>query len=91
MVIPADANNVELAHKWIDYMLDAEVALKNTEYVGYTSPVVSAYEAVVAPGGMYEGIDAYVPRLDNPLDESYNYDAALKQKLADLWIRVKAD
>lgn len=91
MVIPADANNVELAHKWIDYMLDAEVALKNTEFVGYTSPVVSAYEAVVAPGGMYEGIDAYVPRLDNPLDESYNYDAALKQKLADLWIRVKAD
>ena len=91
MVIPADANNVELAHKWIDYMLDAEVALKNTEYVGYTSPVVSAYEAVVAPGGMYDGIDAYVPRLDNPLDESYNYDAALKQKLADLWIRVKAD
>lgn len=91
MVIPADAKNVDLAHKWIDYMLDAEVALKNTEYVGYTSPVVSAYEAVVAPGGMYEGIDAYVPRLDNPLDESYNYDAALKQKLADLWIRVKAD
>jgi len=91
MVIPADASNVELAHKWIDYMLDAEVALKNTEFVGYTSPVVSAYEAVVAPGGMYEGIDAYVPRLDNPLDESYNYDAALKQKLADLWIRVKAD
>jgi len=91
MVIPADANNVELAHKWIDYMLDAEVALKNTEYVGYTSPVISAYEAVVAPGGMYEGIDAYVPRLDNPLDESYNYDAVLKQKLADLWIRVKAD
>lgn len=90
MVIPTDAQNVDLAHKWMDFMLDEEVALRNTEYVGYTSPVVSAYQAVVAPGGMYEGIEAYVPRLDNPLDESYNYDAQLKAKLADLWIRVKA-
>jgi spermidine/putrescine transport system substrate-binding protein len=90
MVIPANAQNVALAHKWINYMLDAKVALKNTEFVGYTSPVVSAYQAVVAPGGMYEGINAYVPRLDNPKDESYTYNAELKQKLSDLWIRVKA-
>lgn len=90
MVIPSNAQNVAMAHKWINYMLDNEVALKNTEFVGYTSPVVSAYQAVVAPGGMYEGIDAYVPRLDNPKDESYTYNAALKAKLSDLWIRVKA-
>jgi len=90
MVIPANAQNAALAHKWINYMLDANVALKNTEFVGYTSPVVSAYQAVVAVGGMYEGINAYVPRLDNPKDESYTYNAALKAKLSDLWIRVKA-
>ena len=90
MVIPANAQNVSLAYKWINYMLDAKVALKNTEFVGYTSPVVSAYQAVVAVGGIFAGIDAYVPRLNNPKDESYTYNAALKQKLSDLWIRVKA-
>ncbi len=90
MVIPANAQNVALAYKWINYMLDSEVALKNTEFVGYTSPVVSAYQAVIAAGGMYEGIDAYVPRLNNQKDESYTYNEALKAKLSDLWIRVKA-
>ena len=90
MVIPANAQNADMAHKWINYMLDADVALKNTKFVGYTSPVVSAFKAVTAPGGMYEGNSAYIPRLDNPKDESYTYNAALKVKLSDLWIRVKA-
>lgn len=90
MVIPANAQNAALAHKWINYMLDANVALKNTKFVGYTSPVVSAYQAVTAPGGLYEGNNAYIPRLDNPNDESYTYNAALKAELSDLWIRVKA-
>ena len=56
MIIPANAKEVDLAHKWINFMLDNEVALKNTIYVGYTSPVKSAFETVTSAGGDYAGM-----------------------------------
>ena len=90
MIIPKNAKEVDLAHKWIDFMLDNEVALKNTIYVGYTSPNISAFETVTGPGGDYEGHIAYQPRTDNPNDEVYKYDDALKEIITDKWTRVKA-
>lgn len=90
MIIPKNAKEVDLAHKWIDFMLDNEVALKNTIYVGYTSPNISAFETVTGPGGDYEGNIAYQPRMDNPNDEVYKYDDALKEIITDKWTRVKA-
>lgn len=42
MAIPADAANVEQAHKWIDYNLDPQVAATNANYVAYGSPVAAA-------------------------------------------------
>ena len=91
MVIPSDAENVELAHAWINFMLDNEVAEKNTIYVGYTSPVIEAYNAVTSEGGDYYLNTAYTPRMDNSNDEVYVYDDALKSILADKWTRVKAE
>jgi spermidine/putrescine transport system substrate-binding protein len=91
MVIPADAPNPDLAHKWINFMLDNAVAQKNTEYVGYTSPVVAAFDAVTASGGIYFNNPAYAPRLNNPLDEVHAYSTALVSILSDRWTRVKAD
>ncbi|WP_033827026.1 ABC transporter substrate-binding protein [Bacillus andreraoultii] len=38
MVIPKTAKNVEGAHKFINFMLDAEVAAQNADYVGYSTP-----------------------------------------------------
>lgn len=37
MVIPKHAKNIELAHKFIDFMLDEDNAIQNAEYVGYPS------------------------------------------------------
>ena len=91
MVIPANSENVDLAHKWINFMLSADVALKNTEYVGYTSPVVSAFEAVTAVGGTYYNNPAYAPRLGNALDEVHAYSPELVSILSDKWTRVKAE
>ena len=82
MVIPTDAKNVALAHEWINYMLDPAVALKNTEFVGYTTPVQSVYDEVTAAGGTFEGIEAYTPRLDNTLDESFRHNEELKKTLS---------
>lgn len=91
MVIPSDSENVELAHAWINFMLDNEVATNNTIYVGYTSPIIEAYNTVTSEGRDYYLNPAYSPRMDNANDEVYVYDDALKSILADKWTRVKAE
>ena len=91
MVIPTNAPNPDLAYKWINFMMENDVATRNTIYVGYTSPNIAAFESVTGAGGDYEGNPAYGPRMNNPLDEVYRYDDALKSILADKWTRVKAE
>lgn len=48
MVMTRDCENTELAYEFMDFMLRDDVAYRNTQYVGYSSPVVAAYEQ--APG-----------------------------------------
>ncbi|MGE7622011.1 ABC transporter substrate-binding protein [Viridibacillus sp. NPDC096237] len=38
MVIPKTSKNIEGAHKFINFMLDPEVAAQNADYVGYSTP-----------------------------------------------------
>lgn len=42
MVIPKTARNLEGAHKFINFMLDPEIAARNAEYVGYSTPNAEA-------------------------------------------------
>lgn len=44
MVIPRTATNIEGAHEFINFMLDAEVAAQNADYVGYSTPNVAAMD-----------------------------------------------
>lgn len=91
MVIPANARNVELAHKWIDFMLDYDVALANTYEVAYTTPIQAVFDDVTAEGGDFEDyLDSYVPRLNYELDETFRHNDETKRIMSDLWIRVKA-
>jgi len=43
-VIPKTSRNVDGAHAFINFMLDAEVNAQNTEYVGYSTPNAAAME-----------------------------------------------
>lgn len=69
MVIHKDSEHVELAHKFINFMLDPENAEANSSYVGYASPVESVLNDLAA--GEYEGNEAYLPRTGNALDETF--------------------
>ena len=90
MVITKDCRNSDLAHKWIDFMLSEESATANTVEIGYSSPVESVYNEISQTE--YEGISAYVPRLDNEKDEFFRYQPPeIKQYCAELWIKVKAE
>ena len=89
-MITKDCNEVELAHQFINFMLDDESALSNTEEVGYTSSVKSAYDEMIQ--GTYEGISSYIPDIDNPDNEIFRYQKPkIKQKYAELWTKIKAE
>lgn len=91
MVIPANAEHVELAHQWIDYMLNYDVALANTIEVAYTTPVKEVLEDVIKDGDEFaDYVNSYVPRSENPQDETFRYNAQTKRIMSDLWIRIKA-
>lgn len=88
-VIPANAACPALANEFINYMLSEEVAMKNSEFVGYTSSISAVEEELAATE--YEGIESYIPRTDNANDEYFAHNEVLKKMLSDLWIKVKAN
>lgn len=87
MVIPSNAQNPELANAWIRFMSSTDAMERNTLEVGYTTVRQDVYTTMIE--GDYEGNLAYDVRMDNPNDEVYAYNEILKQKLSDLWIKVK--
>ncbi|CAM3619990.1 ABC transporter substrate-binding protein [Erysipelothrix urinaevulpis] len=89
LVVPKNSPNPDLAHEWINFMLEKETAIANTTEVGYTSPIQEAIDEVSTNGGIYEGISSYVTRLGFEKDEEFHYDEALKALMTDLWTRVK--
>ena len=89
MVIPKNAEHVELAHEWINYISEYTAALDNSITVGYTSPNLEVMEELSGDGGEYEGIGAYIPRTDNENDEVFHYDPDARKIMANLWGKVK--
>jgi|LAHS01.1.fsa_nt_gb spermidine/putrescine-binding protein len=85
LCITSTCKNVDLAYAWIDYLCQNDVAAKNTEYIGYTTPLNEVYEAETGEGGYFASIgDAYkITATDG--DHFYRYNAELKAKLDALW------
>jgi spermidine/putrescine transport system substrate-binding protein len=44
IVIPKGAENIDLAHKFIDFLSRPEISLKNVEYIGYSTPNAEALD-----------------------------------------------
>jgi len=90
MVIPANAENADLAHEFINYVLTYDASYGNSEYVGYASSNAEVLEDMSSEGGDYYENEAYLPRTDNPNDEIFHDNEVLRAKLSELWIKVKA-
>ena len=89
MVITKDCVNTELAHSFMNFILEEENALKNTTTVGYSATVESVYEKMQKTD--FEGISAYTPRMGYKKDEVFRYQAqSIKEYYASLWTKVKA-
>lgn len=48
LVIPKKARHVDIAHEFIDFMLDPENAYQNASVVGYATPLQKAYDKIVS-------------------------------------------
>lgn len=90
MVITKNAKEVELAHEFINFMLDYDIAYMNSEMVGYSSPVSDVYADLSSEDGIFYNNDAYTPRLDGDNDEVFTHNDYLRRMISDLWIKVKA-
>ena len=89
MVIPKNAENVELAYEFIDFISSYDYAYDNSSYVGYTSPNKEVAEVLYAEGSDYEGINAYVPRVGYENDEVFFYNEETRKIIANMWSKVK--
>ena len=89
MAIPADAKNVENAHKFVDYMMRADVAAENVNYVWYASGNKAA-EASIDPEilshpGIYPTDEAKEKLFVTPV-----YDAKTDRIVTRVWNRFLA-
>ena len=90
MVIPANAENPKLANEFINYVLTYDASYGNSEAVGYTSSNQQVMDDMSGEGGLYEFNPAYLPRMGYEKDEVFEDNTVLKEKLSELWIKVKA-
>lgn len=90
MVMTKYCTNQSLAYKFMDFFLREDVAIQNTEYIGYDSAVLGAYEYYRDEG--YEGNPACAPDTSNPLNEEFHsLPRDTKSLMASLWTKVKSD
>ena len=87
MVIPKNADQVDLAYEFMAYMTNAQPATLNSEYVGYTSPNKKVAKKLSKT--TFEGINAYVPRSGYEKDEVFGYNEVARKEIANLWSGVK--
>lgn len=72
MVIPTTSQNQELAHEFINFMLDPDHAYENATTIGYCPTLSSAYQAMLADPDYTDVITNY-PYYPGTITEGYVY------------------
>ncbi|MGO1528710.1 MAG: ABC transporter substrate-binding protein [Senegalia sp. (in: firmicutes)] len=88
MVIPKTSENKELAEEFIDFMSRKDIALKNTEYIGYSTPNEKAKEEL--PKELQESKVAYPTEEEVEKSEVFLDPGEFLKVYDKLWTEVKA-
>lgn len=89
MVITKDCQNTKLAHQFMNYFLDEDIAIANTEYIGYDSIVKSVYEYF--RDEEYAGNSGCAPDISNTKNEQFkDRSQDIKTYTSSLWTKVKS-
>lgn len=63
LVIPKTSENIDLAHKFIDFFLDTENSFENTDYVGYAPVIEAVYQKFISLAAEETDDDKYYTEL----------------------------
>lgn len=86
-VIPKNCGNLDGAYQFIDYLLSNDISLKNSEYVGYSTPNINV-EAIFKEEADYNPI--YYPEIDSDRFEFYqNLSPEMTMVYNDLFLEFK--
>jgi spermidine/putrescine transport system substrate-binding protein len=88
MAIPHRAQNIELAHAFIDWLLAAEQAAANAEYVSYATPNRAAFARL--PAEMRADASIYPPAATREKCEWLENRGRQIAKIEAVWRTVKA-
>jgi len=89
MAIPADAPNPDAAHKFINFILDAQNAAAATNYVWYASGNLAAQEFIDQEILDYPAVYPDADTLKK-LYTTRPYDAKVQRGVTRLWTKVKS-
>ena len=89
MVIPANSACPALANQFINFMADNDVAMGDSEFVGYTSPNTEVRDYLSGEEGDYFENSAYLPRSGYEKDELFRFNSKLTKQLNELYTKVK--
>ena len=90
MVLTNDCTNTDLAYAFMDFFLQEDVAIQNTDYIGYDSAVQSVYEYF--RDEEYAGNTGCAPDTTNPKNEEFHMqEQDVKEYMSNLWTKVKSN
>ncbi len=88
MVIPKTCKNKELAHEFINFMQRPEIAARNTEYIGYSTPNYKAIELL--PDYIVNSRVAYPTEEDIKDLEIFKDIKDFLKVYDEIWLEIKA-
>lgn len=90
IVISKDSKNIEAAHKYIDFLCRPDIAAKNAEYIGYSTPISEA--RALLPEEIRTSEVAYPSEelTSGELMEMFNDPTDVIELYSSIWTQVKA-
>lgn len=90
-VITSNAQNIDLAYQFIDFFLDYDHALQNSDYIGYAPPFTEIYETMVNDEEYGYDFDTFNPFPPETFRQMYQYGSdARSEALVSIIARAKA-
>jgi spermidine/putrescine transport system substrate-binding protein len=90
MVIPNQSQNVSLAHEFIDFFLEYEHALQNSDYIGYAPAFEEIYDTMVHDSDYGYDFEAFDPFPEGTFRQMYQYGTdARSEALVGILARAK--
>lgn len=87
MCVPKTSKNQELAEAFINFMLEPDVGLANTEYLGYSTPNQAVFDQLELDD---ETRAIAYPEISDKWEHMRKLSAEIETLMSELWVEVKA-